>query len=63
LLVVDVLPYIMRESTKQDIEKVLNSYKQLILQDRAYLVPVIGSLSEFDLPTELKVIHIIFFFF
>jgi hypothetical protein len=56
LLVVEVLPSIMRESTKQEIEKVLNAYKQLIQQDRDFLVPVIGSLSEFDLPSELKVI-------
>ena len=44
----------MRDSSRNEIESVVNQYKQLIQQDRSYLVPVLGSLSEFELPKDLK---------
>lgn len=39
------------DATEQQVQAVLDAYRELLVQDRAFLVPIVGSISELQLTT------------
>jgi len=40
------------DATEQQVQAVLDAYRELLVQDRAFLVPIVGSISELHLTTD-----------
>jgi hypothetical protein len=53
-LFIDVLATVAGE-TEEELTEIITTYKDLTQQDRKYLIPVIGSLSELRIPEKQKV--------
>jgi hypothetical protein len=53
ILIIEALPEIVGSSIKE-IQMVIEKYKQILTVDRSFLLPIIGSLSQLQLPEKMK---------